>query len=67
MPCKKYKHLSNPINGFKKGEGGYRFLNEQFTGRYCEKEYVKRLRTIEGINLPHFAPFRISVTEFGAI
>ena len=43
VPSKKYKHLSNPINGFKKGEGD-RFLNEQFTGTYCEKEYVKRLR-----------------------
>ena len=43
VPCKKYKHLNNPINGFKKGEGD-RFLNEQFTGKYCEKEYVKRLR-----------------------
>lgn len=43
VPCKKYKHLSNPINGFKKAEGD-RFLNEQFTGKYCEKEYVKRLR-----------------------
>lgn len=43
VPCKKYKHLNNPINGFKKGEGD-RFLNEQFTGKHCEKEYVKRLR-----------------------
>ena len=43
VPCKKYKHLNNPINGFKKSEGD-RFLNAQFTGNYCEKEYVKRLR-----------------------
>lgn len=43
VPCKKYKHLNNPINGFKKNEGD-RFLNAQFTGKYCEKEYVKRLR-----------------------
>ena len=43
VPCKKYTHLNNPINGFKKSEGD-RFLNEQFTGKYCEKEYVKRLR-----------------------
>ena len=43
VPCKKYKHLNNPINGFKKGEGD-RFLNEQFTGKYCEQGYVKRLR-----------------------
>ena len=42
VPCKKYKHLNNPINGFKKGEGDH-FLNKQFTGKYCEKEYVKRL------------------------
>ena len=43
VPCKKYKHLNNPINGFKKSEGD-RFLNAQFTGNYYEKEYVKRLR-----------------------
>lgn len=43
VPCKKYKQLNNPINGFKKGEGDH-FLNKQFTGKYCEKEYVKRLR-----------------------
>ena len=43
VPCKKYKNLNNPINGFKKSEGD-RFLNEQFTGKYCEQGYVKRLR-----------------------
>ena len=43
VPCKKYKHLDSPINSFKKGEGD-RFLNEQFTGKYCEQGYVKRLR-----------------------
>lgn len=43
IPCQKYKHLSSPINGFKKAEGD-RFLNEQFTGGYCEQGYVKRLR-----------------------
>ena len=43
VPSKKYKHLNNPINGFKKGESD-RFLNEQFTGKYCEQGYVKRLR-----------------------
>lgn len=43
IPIKKYKHLNNPVNGFKKGEGD-RFLNEQFTGKYCEYGYVKRLR-----------------------
>ena len=43
VPCKKYKHLTNPIIGFKKGEGDS-FLNKQFTGKYCERGYVKRLR-----------------------
>lgn len=43
VPCKKYKHLNNPINSFKKSEGD-RFLNEQFTGKYCDYGYVKRLR-----------------------
>jgi hypothetical protein len=43
VPCKRYKNLNNPINGFKKAEGD-RFLNEQFTGKYCEQGYVKRLR-----------------------
>lgn len=43
IPSQKYKVLNNPINGFKKGEGD-RFLNEQFTGKYCESGYVKRLR-----------------------
>ncbi len=43
IPIKKYKHLNNPVNGFKKGEGD-QFLNEQFTGKYCEYGYVKRLR-----------------------
>ena len=43
VPSKKYKQLNNPLNGFKKGEGD-RFLNEQFTGKYCESGYVKRLR-----------------------
>ena len=45
VPCKKYKHLNNPINGFKKSEGD-RFLDAEFTGKYCEKEYVKRLRSL---------------------
>lgn len=43
IPIKKYKHLNSPVNGFKKGEGD-QFLNEQFTGKYCEYGYVKRLR-----------------------
>lgn len=43
VPCQKYNFLSNPINGFKKSEGD-QFLNQQFTGVYCEQGYVKRLR-----------------------
>ncbi len=43
IPSKKYKHLNNPLCGFKKGEGD-RFLDEQFTGKYCKQGYVKRLR-----------------------
>lgn len=43
IPSKKYKHLNNAVNGFKKAEGD-RFLNEKFTGKYCELDYVKRLR-----------------------
>lgn len=43
VPCKKYTYLSNPINNFKKSEGD-RFLDKQFTGKYCEANYVKRLR-----------------------
>lgn len=40
---KKYKYLKTPISNFRKGEGD-RFLNEEFTGKYCSKGYVKRLR-----------------------
>ena len=43
VPCKKYKMLNNPIKGFKKSEGD-QFLDEHFTGNYCEQGYVKRLR-----------------------
>lgn len=43
IPCKKYKRLNNPINSFKKGEGD-RFLDKRFTGKYCNRGYVKRLR-----------------------
>ena len=43
VPCKKYKNLNNPINSFKKTEGD-NFINQQFTGKYCEPGYVKRLR-----------------------
>ncbi|MCD7854085.1 MAG: hypothetical protein LUG66_00515 [Clostridiales bacterium] len=43
VPCKKYKYLNNPINNFKKSEGDC-FLNDLFTGEYCEQGYVSRLR-----------------------
>lgn len=43
IPSKKYKHLNNPLCSFRKGEGD-RFLDEQFTGKYCKQGYVKRLR-----------------------
>ncbi|WP_418968507.1 hypothetical protein [Alloscardovia omnicolens] len=43
VPSQKYSFLNNPINGFKNAEG-YRFLNGQFTGEYCDQGYVERLR-----------------------
>ena len=43
IPSKKYKHLNNPLCSFRKGDGD-RFLDEQFTGKYCKQGYVKRLR-----------------------
>lgn len=43
IPSQKYKDLNNFINGFKKSEGE-RFLNNYFTGKYCEQEYVTRLQ-----------------------
>lgn len=41
--CEKYKILNNHINGFKQSIGD-NFLDEFFTGEYCEYEYVKHLR-----------------------
>ena len=43
IPSQKYKDLNNFINGFKKSEGE-RFLNNYFTGKYCEQGYVTRLQ-----------------------
>lgn len=43
IPSQKYKDLNNFFNGFKKSEGE-RFLNNYFTGKYCEQEYVTRLQ-----------------------
>lgn len=43
VPSRKYKYLNKPMNDFKKGDGDS-FLDKQFTGKYCEQGYVKRLR-----------------------
>lgn len=43
VPSRKYKYLNKPMNNFKKGDGDS-FLDKQFTGKYCEQGYVKRLR-----------------------
>ncbi|EEI86977.1 hypothetical protein HMPREF0072_0532 [Anaerococcus lactolyticus ATCC 51172] len=40
---KRYNSLNNPINRFNKEKASL-FLNEQFTGMYCEEGYVDRLR-----------------------
>lgn len=40
---KRYNSLNNPIIGFNK-EKADKFLNEKFTGMYCEKDYIDRLR-----------------------
>ena len=43
VPSRKYKYLNKPMTDFKKGDGDS-FLDKQFTGKYCEQGYVKRLR-----------------------
>lgn len=43
IPCEKYKLLNKPLFGLKKSAGDH-FLDEYFTGKYCEKGYAKRLR-----------------------
>lgn len=43
IPSKKYKSLNLPANKFNKKKGDY-FLNNKFTGKYCETNYIKRLR-----------------------
>ncbi|MCI5972468.1 MAG: hypothetical protein MRZ08_05450 [Anaerococcus sp.] len=40
---KRYNSLNKPINRFNKEKASL-FLNEQFTGMYCEEGYVDRLR-----------------------
>ena len=43
IPSKKYKNINTPLAGYKKSEGD-RYLEEQFSCKYCGKEYIKRLR-----------------------
>lgn len=43
IPSKKYKNINTPLAGYKKSEGD-RYLEEQFSCKYCSKGYIKRLR-----------------------
>ena len=43
IPSKKYKNINTPLAGYKKSEGD-RYLEEQFSCKYCGKGYIKRLR-----------------------
>lgn len=43
IPSKKYKNINTPLAGYKKNEGD-RYLEEQFSCKYCGKGYIKRLR-----------------------
>lgn len=43
VPSKKYKDLQNPVWGYQK-EGGDKYLERVFAGRYYEDGYIKRLR-----------------------
>lgn len=43
IPSKKYKNINTPLAGYKKSEGN-RYLEEQFSCKYCSKGYIKRLR-----------------------
>lgn len=43
IPSKKYKNINTPLAGYKKSEGD-RYLEEQFSYKYCGKGYIKRLR-----------------------
>ena len=43
IPSKKYKNINTPLAGYKKSEED-RYLEEQFSCKYCGKGYIKRLR-----------------------
>ena len=43
IPSKKYKNINTPLAGYKKSEGD-RYLEEQFSCRYCSAGYIKRIR-----------------------
>lgn len=40
---KKYRNINTPLSGYKKREGD-RYLDEQFSCKYCGKGYIKQLR-----------------------
>ena len=71
IPIRKYKDLNNFINGFKKSEGE-RFLNNYFTGKYCEQEYVTRLQKnytsqMNKLSGSYKRVFSLSISEFVAV
>lgn len=43
IPSKKYKNINTPLAGYKKIEGD-RYLEQQFSCRYCSVGYIKRIR-----------------------
>ena len=43
IPSKKYKNINTPLAGYKKSEGD-RYLEQQFSCRYCSAGYIKRIR-----------------------
>lgn len=43
IPSKKYKNINTPLAGYKKIEGD-RYLEQQFSCRYCSAGYIKRIR-----------------------
>lgn len=47
MPSKKYHLLQFPGNGYSTSKGD-RFLNESYTGIYCQKDFVNRIRKCYG-------------------
>ena len=43
VPSKKYDLIHIPGNGYSKSKGDH-FLNERYTGIYCQKDFVDRIR-----------------------